>query len=90
MDFLMELIITGLFEGANEGIIKSPKVKTWVKTVVMLLLSELLPVAFIILGVSVCQNGNAFGGTVIITICSALAIAFLIACILGHKRNWKY
>ena len=88
MDFIFELIFELVLEGIFGLTIHNPKVKTWVKTLVFLVISELLPA--LLLWISFSVPADEPGGDLVVRIISvALAIGFLIAAIYGHRRDWK-
>ena len=89
MDFLMEFIFTAVLEGIFGWTVKNPKVKTWVKTLVFLLLAEGVALAIGILSFLSFKNGNTSGGIGCMIIAAGLGIGFLFGAIDGHKRNWK-
>ena len=89
MDFLCEFIFELILEGIFGVTIKNPRVKTWVKTMVYLLLAEGVVVLLGIAAVSMCRDGNTSGGIGCMVIAVLLGIGFLIGGIYGHKRNWK-
>ncbi len=89
MDFLMEFIFEVVLEGICELTVRNPKVKLWVRTAVFLLIAEAVPVVIGIAAASMYRNGNTSGGIVVIIICTALAIGFLIGGVYGHKRKWE-
>lgn len=89
MDFLCELILEVILEGIFGMTIKNPKVKTWIKTTVYLLLAEGVAILLGIASVSMYRGGNTLGGIGCGIISTLLAIGFLIGGIYGHKRNWK-
>ena len=70
--------------------IENPKVKTWIKTALYLLLAEGMTVLLGIASVSMYRGGNTSGGIGCGIISALLAIGFLIGGIYGHKRNWKH
>ena len=89
MGFLCEFIFELILEGIFGVTIKNPRVKTWVKTMVYLLLAEGVVVLLGIAAVSMCRDGNKSGGIVCMVIAALLGIGFLIGGIYGHKRKWE-
>ena len=88
MEFLFELIFEIILEGIFGLTVKNPKVKTWVKTLVFLLLGE--AVAGLFLWISyVAPEAEPGGDIVCRVIAIAVGVGFLIAAIYGHKRGWK-
>ena len=88
MEFLFELIFEIILEGIFGLTVKNPKVKTWVKTLVFLLLTESMAGFF--LWVSYKAPAAEPGGDIVCrVIAMALGTGFLIAAIYGHKRGWK-
>ena len=89
MEFLYELIFEVILEGIFGATIENPKVKTWFKTTVYLLIAEGVAILIGIASVSMYRNGNPSGAIVGGLIALALGIGFLIGAIYGHKRDWK-
>ena len=89
MDILIEFVFTAVLEGIFGLTVKNPKVKTWVKTLVFLLLAEGVALAIGILSFLSFKNGNTSGGIGCMVIAVLLGIGFLIGGIYGHKRDWK-
>lgn len=89
MEFLYELIFEVLLEGVFGATIENPKVKTWFKTVMFLLVAEGVAAVCGMASVSAYRNGNMSGAIICGMIALALGIGFLIGAIYGHKKNWK-
>ena len=89
MDFICELIFEIVLEGVFGLTVKNPKVKTWTKTALFLLLSELIAAYLLYSGVAVLHRDNTEGGIVVIVMATMLAIGFVAGAIYGHKRDWK-
>ena len=88
MDFLFEFLFEFLLEGIFEITVNNPKVKTWVKTLVFLLLSESLAGFFLWLSFHA-PAAEPGGDLVVRFIAVALGIGFLAGAIHGHRRDWK-
>ena len=89
MDFLYELIFEVILECVFGATIENPKVKTWFKTTMYLLLAEGAAILIGIASVSMYRTGNISYAIVCGVIALALGIGFLIGGIYGHKRDWK-
>lgn len=86
MDFLIELIVEFLVEGIFHLTVKNSKLKTWIKTVLFLLIAELFPVVFLWTSFQVTE----WEAVLIIRILAlCLGIGFLVLAFFGHKRAWK-
>lgn len=83
-EFILEVILEGIF-GLT---VKNPKAKTWVKTAVFLIISQLLTAALAWLTVDVWKAGND-GWIVVAIIAAVWSIGALIGAFYGHKRNWE-
>ena len=90
MDFLLELLFEGLLEGISALTIENQKVKTWVKTAVFVVLSQVVAGFAWFLALSVPPvDGNAGGNYICGAIALALTVGFLLAAVDGHNRDWK-
>ena len=89
MDFVGELIFEIILEGLFGLTVKNPKVKTWTKTAIFLLFSELIAAGLLFCGVKALYKDNTDGGIVVIVMSAVLAIGFIAGAIYGHKRDWK-
>jgi hypothetical protein len=83
-EFIFELILEGIF-GLT---VENPKVKTWFKTVVFLVIAEGIAITILVCGICTYCSGNTSGGIGMIAVASVLAIGFLIGCIYRHKKGW--
>lgn len=90
MDFLLEFIFEAVLEGVFGITLKNPKVKTWAKTIVWLLVAESVPIVLGISSVSMYRIGRTAGGIGGGIFSVLLAIGFLILGIYGHQRAWKH
>ena len=88
MDFIFEFIFELVLEGIFGLTVRNPKVKTWVKTVVFLLISEAFAGFFLWLSYRA-PAAEPGGDLVVRIIAIALGIGFLAGAIHGHRRNWK-
>lgn len=88
MDFIFELIFELVLEGIFGLTIHNPKVKTWVKTVVFLLIMEAFAGFFLWLSYNN-PEAEAGGDIVCRVIAIVMGLAFLIMAIDAHRRNWK-
>ena len=86
MDFIFEFIFEVFVEGLFAGTVKNPKVKTWVKTLVFLLMSEAVAAVFLWISYAAPQDGGAW---VVRIIAIGLGLGFLVAAIHGHRTDWK-
>lgn len=66
----------------------SNRMKTGVKTLIILCSSELLAAFIGWLGLTAYRNGDLFGGILAGILAAAIAIGFLIGGIYGHKKRW--
>lgn len=89
MEFICEFIFEVILEGIFDLTVKNPKVKTWVKTAVFLLIAESVAGLFAWLSVLTCRNGNQSGSIVCGIVSLALGVGFLAAAIYSHKKDWK-
>ena len=89
MEFLCELIFELLLEGVFGLTVRNPKVKTWVKTVFMLLFTQTVAGLIGWFSVQAYLNGNTSGGIGGCVIAAGLGIGFLVVVVYGHKREWK-
>ena len=88
MDFLFEFLFEAVLEGIFAITIHNPKVKTWIKTLIFLVLSEALAGFFLWLSFSA-PAAEPGGDLVVRFIAIALGIGFLAGAIHGHRRDWK-
>ena len=86
MDFIFEFVLEVILEGVFAMTIKNPKVKTWVKTMVFLLISEAMAAVFLWISYAAPQEGGAW---VVRIIAIGLGLGFLVAAIHGHRTDWK-
>ena len=84
-EFLFELIVEGIF-GLT---VKNSKVKTWVKTLVFLVMTEAVAVFFFLLSFAVPTETGKGGALVVRFIAIGLGIGFFVMAVDGHKRSWK-
>lgn len=89
MDFIGELIFEIILEGIFGLTVNNPKVKTWVKTAVFLILSEAVAGLFLWLSFAAPAEAGPVGDVVCRVVAIALGVGFLIAAVYGHKRDWK-
>lgn len=82
-EFIFELVLEGIF-GLT---VKNPRVKTWVKTVAFLIISQLFTAAFAWLTLQAWKTDND-GWIVVAIMAAAWCIGTVIGAIHGHKRNW--
>lgn len=82
-EFIFEIVLEGIF-GLT---VENPKVKTWVKTVAFLVISQLFTAAMAWLTYQAWKTNND-GWIVVAIIAVAWCIGTLISSIYGHKRNW--
>lgn len=89
MDFLVELVISLLFEVPVEAAMESKRLKTGVKTAIFAVLGGLLTVFFWYLSICCWLRSDATA-TFFMTIISAIfTVGVIFGAIHGHKRNWK-
>lgn len=87
MDFIAELICEVILEGIFAVTVENPRVKTWIKTTVFLVFSQLFTGLFIWMTVDAWRDQN--NGWIIVGIIAAIwAIGTIIGAVRGHKRNW--
>lgn len=86
MDFIFEFVLEVILEGVFVLTIKNPKVKTWVKTMVFLLISEAMAAFFLWISFAGPQEEGAW---VVRIIAIGLGLGFLIAAVHGHRIDWK-
>lgn len=87
MEFIAEFFCEVILEGLFAVTVENPKVKTWVKTTVFLIVSQLLTAIIIAVALDARQyspTGALIGGI----IAAAWGIGMLIAAICGHKKGW--
>ena len=89
MQFIVEFLLEVILEGIFGLTVKNPKVKTWVKTAVFLILSEAVAGLFLWISYAAPAEAGQTGAWVCRGIAITLAIGFLIAAIHGHRNNWK-
>jgi hypothetical protein len=90
MDFLIELLFGLLFEAPVEAVMESRRVKTWIKTMVFLLLGFFLSVLFGFMSYSIAVNGDNLPGSIVSGLICAAWTAFIIwSAVSGHKRKWR-
>lgn len=89
MEFLCELIFEIILEGIFGLTVRNPKVKTWAKTLFMVLFSETVAGLIGWSSYQAYKNGNVSGGIGGVIIAIVLGTGFLILSIYGHKRDWK-
>ena len=89
MDFLGELIFEIILEGVFGLTVENPKVKTWVKTTVYLLMAEGFAAAVALMSISAFRQGNTAGAIACGALAAIMAVGFLIGSIHGHRREWK-
>ncbi len=89
MDFICELIFEIILEGFFGVTVHNPKLKTWTRTVIFLVVAEIIPALMLVSGISAILRGDIGGGVVIIALGVALAIGFIAGAVYGHKRDWK-
>ena len=88
MEWIFEFLFECILEGIFEITVHNPKVKTWVKTAVFLVLSEALAGFFLWLSFAV-PAAEPGGDLVVRVIAIALGIGFLAGAIHGQRRDWK-
>ncbi len=90
MDFVFELIFEIVLEGIFGLTIHNPKAKAWVKTLVFVLITQLLAGFFAFLALSIPpQDGNISCNLICGAAALALSVGFLIMAVYGHRRDWK-
>ena len=88
MDFLLELLFEVILEGIFGLTVKNPRVKTWIKTLVFLLISEAFAGFF--LWLSYHAPAAEPGGDIVCRVVAiALGVGFFVAAIYSHRRNWE-
>lgn len=88
MDFIFEFLFELVLEGIFGLTIHNPKVKTWVKTLVFLLITEVFAGFFIWLSYHA-PEAEPGGDMVCRVIGIIMGLAFLILAIDAHRRDWK-
>lgn len=89
MDIIFEFVFELILEGIFGLTIHNPKVKTWVKTAVFLLISEAVVGLFLWISFAVPAETGMGGDWVVRVIAIGLGIGFLAMAVYGHKRDWK-
>lgn len=89
MDFLVELVLTFLFEAPIDAAMESKKLKTGVKTAIFCTLGTLLTAFFAFLTVLAWREQDVTS-SVFMTLITVVFFAFIVyGAIRGHKRGWK-
>ena len=90
MDFFLEAFFELVIEGLFGLTIHNPKVKTWVKTLFFVVLTQALAACFAYVAVVIpVENGDNSGNIICGIIAAALSVGFLAAAIHGHRTDWK-
>ena len=76
-------------EGVLGVTVANRRLKTWVRTIIWLLIAEAIPVVLGISAINKYRNGDTSFGIAGMIISAILIIGFLVLGIYGHKRNWK-
>lgn len=90
MDFLVELVLTLLFEVPVETAMESRRLKTWVKTTIFSVLGGGVTLFLVYLSVYTWQNQNTLDSFFVTLIAVVFALLVIFGAIRGHKRNWKH
>ena len=90
MDFLVELVLTLLFEVPVETAMESRRLKTWVKTTIFSVLGGGVTLFLVYLSVYTWQNQNTLDSFFVTLIAVIFALLVVFGAIRGHKRNWKH
>lgn len=88
MEFLAELII-GFLEYCFDITFGSTKVKSWIKTLLFILMTQAVTVVLAWISIDSYQKGITDGAVVAGIITVVWAIGMLIAAAYSHKRNWQ-
>ena len=89
MEFIFELIFEIILEGIFGLTIKNPKLEIWFKTLIFMVITEIIPALMLVSGISAIRREDIGGGVAIIVMGVVLGIGFLVAVIYNHKRGWK-
>ena len=90
MEFLFEVILEGILEGVLGLTMENPKLKTWVKTAIFVVVSQAVAgfIWFLALNVPA-EKGDLSGNYVCGAMALALSVGFLLGAIHGHRQQWK-
>lgn len=87
MDFLLELILTIFVEAPLDAAMESKRIKTWVKTLIVFLLGNLLTALFVLAA----MKGSEEPGVDLLSmgIAAVWFLAVIGMCIYGQKKKWN-
>lgn len=89
MEFIFELIFEIILEGFFGVTVHNPKLKTWIKTVIFLVVAEIIPALMLVSGISAILRDDVGSGVFIIALGAALTAGFVAGAVYGHRRDWK-
>ena len=89
MDTIVGVIVETLLEGVLGITIRNPEIRIRTKTVVALIISQVIPGLMLVSGISAILRNNISGGVVILVMAVALSALFVAGVITNHKRGWK-
>ena len=90
MDAIFEIIFEVILEGIFHLTIHNPKVKTWAKTAVFVVLTQALAGFFGYVAMTIpVEDGDNSGNIICGVIAAAMSIGFAVMAVYGHKRRWK-
>ena len=90
MDFVLELFFGIFLEAPLEAAMESRKLKPRVKTVLFLIVGNLVTALLVFAAVTTWREQGSRFGTIVLSLLSLGCVIFLVwADIHGHRRGWK-
>lgn len=90
MDFVLELFFGIFLEAPLEAAMESRKLKPRVKTVLFLIVGNLVTALLVFAAVTTWREQGSRFGTIVLSLLSLGCVIFLVwAAIHGHRRGWK-
>lgn len=90
MDFVLELFFGIFLEAPLEAAMESGKLKPRVKTVLFLIVGNLVTALLVFAAVTTWREQGSRFGTIVLSLLSLGCVIFLVwAAIHGHRRGWK-